>query len=40
MGPREAVYALNNFLPNIETVIPMHFGSFDILTGTPEDFET
>ena len=40
MGPREAVYAINNFLPNIERVIPMHFaGSLDILTGTPEDFE-
>jgi len=39
MGPREAVYAINKFLPNIKTVIPMHFGSFPVLTGTPEEFE-
>jgi L-ascorbate metabolism protein UlaG (beta-lactamase superfamily) len=39
MGPREAVYAINKFLTNIKTVIPMHFGSFPVLTGTPEEFE-
>lgn len=39
MGPREAAYALKNFLPTPKTVIPMHFNSFPVLTGTPEEFE-
>ena len=39
MGPREAAYAVKNFLPTCHTVIPMHFNSFPVLTGTPEDFE-
>ena len=39
MGPREAAHALKNFLPGIRTVIPMHFGTFPVLTGTPEDFQ-
>ena len=33
MGPREAAYAVNLLKP--ETVIPMHFGTFPLLTGTP-----
>lgn len=40
MGPREAAYALKNFLTSTKTVIPMHFGTFPVLTGTPEEFET
>jgi len=39
MGPREAAYALKNFLPGIRTVIPMHYGTFPVLTGTPEAFQ-
>jgi L-ascorbate metabolism protein UlaG (beta-lactamase superfamily) len=39
MGPREAAYALKHFFPTPKTVIPMHFSSFPVLTGTPEDFE-
>lgn len=39
MGPREAAYALKHFLPTPKTVVPMHFGSFPVLTGTPDDFE-
>lgn len=39
MGPREAAYAVKNFLPTPETIIPMHFNSFPVLTGTPEEFE-
>jgi len=39
MGPREAAYACKNFLPGIKTVIPMHYGTFPVLTGTPEDFQ-
>lgn len=39
MGPREAAYAAKNFLPSVHTFIPMHFNSFPVLTGTPEEFE-
>lgn len=34
MGPREAAYACKLLKP--KTVIPMHFGTFPLLTGTPE----
>src|SRR6201999_2812027 len=33
MGPREAAYACNLLKP--KTVIPMHFGTFPVLTGSP-----
>jgi len=36
MGPREAAYACNLLKP--KTVIPMHFGTFPQLTGTPAEF--
>ena len=39
MGPREAAYCAKNFLPGVKTLIPMHFNSFPVLTGTPEMFE-
>ena len=39
MGPREAAYAAKHFLPTPTKIIPMHFGTFPVLTGTPEDFE-
>ena len=39
MGPREAAYCVKNFLPTPHTIIPMHFNSFPVLTGTPDDFE-
>ena len=35
MSPREAAYACNLLQP--KTVIPMHFGTFPVLTGRPED---
>lgn len=35
MSPREAGYALN--LLQVPDVIPMHFGTFPVLTGTPEE---
>ena len=36
MGPREAAYAAQ--LLNIPVIIPMHYGTFPVLTGTPEEF--
>src|ERR1700690_277361 len=34
MGPREAAYAIR--LLGVHHVIPMHYGTFPALTGTPE----
>jgi L-ascorbate metabolism protein UlaG (beta-lactamase superfamily) len=34
MGPREAALAIR--LLNIKHVVPMHYGTFPVLTGTPE----
>jgi len=36
MDPREATYAAK--LLGSKYVIPMHYGTFPVLTGTPEDF--
>ncbi len=36
MGPERAALAVN--LVNPKVVIPMHYGTFPILTGTPEEF--
>ncbi|MBV8477262.1 MAG: metal-dependent hydrolase [Acidobacteria bacterium] len=37
MSPREAAYACGLLKP--KTVIPMHFGTFPVLTGRPSDLE-
>jgi L-ascorbate metabolism protein UlaG (beta-lactamase superfamily) len=37
MSPREAAYACKLLKP--KTVIPMHFGTFPVLTGTPKDLQ-
>lgn len=37
MGPEEATYACRLLRPRY--VIPMHFGTFPVLTGTPEHFQ-
>ena len=37
MSPREAAYAVNLLKP--KTVIPMHFGTFPVLTGTPAQLQ-
>jgi L-ascorbate metabolism protein UlaG (beta-lactamase superfamily) len=37
MGPREAAYACKLLQP--KTVIPMHFGTFPVLTGTPAELK-
>lgn len=34
MGPREAAYAAR-FLSTVQAIIPMHYGTFPALTGTP-----
>lgn len=36
MGPLECSYALNNLLPTVKVMAPMHYGTFGLLTGTPE----
>jgi L-ascorbate metabolism protein UlaG (beta-lactamase superfamily) len=35
MSPKEAAYACN--LLGAKAVIPMHFGTFPVLTGTPDE---
>jgi L-ascorbate metabolism protein UlaG (beta-lactamase superfamily) len=37
MSPREAAYACRLLKP--KTVIPMHFGTFPVLTGTPSELK-
>ena len=37
MSPREAAYACNLLKP--KTVVPMHFGTFPVLTGTPAELK-
>jgi L-ascorbate metabolism protein UlaG (beta-lactamase superfamily) len=39
MGPKEAAYAVDELLKP-KTVIPMHYGTFPILKGSPEEFKT
>ena len=35
MGPREAAYAAE--LLNVPAILPIHYGTFPLLTGTPEE---
>lgn len=37
MSPREAAYAVR--LLGVKDVLPMHYGTFPVLTGTPEDLK-
>ena len=37
MGPEDAAEAARFF--NVKTVVPMHYGTFPVLTGTPEAFQ-
>lgn len=39
MGPETAAMACNEFL-DLETIIPVHWGTFDLLTGDPETFKS
>ena len=36
MGPREAALAVKKFFKSARYVFPMHYGTFPLLTGTPE----
>jgi L-ascorbate metabolism protein UlaG (beta-lactamase superfamily) len=38
MGPETAALACNEFL-DLETIIPIHWGTFDFLSGDPESFK-
>jgi L-ascorbate metabolism protein UlaG (beta-lactamase superfamily) len=38
MCPRTAAYACNELL-SLETIIPMHYDTFPLLTGKPEEFK-
>ena len=38
MGPREAAHSAK--LLGAKTVIPMHFGTFPVLTGTPDQLSS
>ncbi|HAD87909.1 MAG TPA: metal-dependent hydrolase [Rhodospirillaceae bacterium] len=39
MDPRHAAYAVNKFLKP-KTVMPMHYGTFGLLKGTPDQLKT
>ena len=36
MGPKEAAYAMDSLLQP-QTVVPMHYGTFPPLKGTPQE---
>jgi L-ascorbate metabolism protein UlaG (beta-lactamase superfamily) len=38
MGPETAAIACNEFL-DLELIVPMHWGTFDLLHGQPDDFK-
>ncbi len=39
MGPSSAALAVRRFFPRSKAVIPCHFGTFGLLTGTVEEFK-
>jgi len=40
MGPDTAAYAATHFLKHSKTLLPCHWGTFGLLTGTPAQFRT
>ena len=36
MGPASAAYAASHFLKHAKTILPCHWGTFGLLTGTPD----
>lgn len=39
MGPREAAYALAKYLKSVKICVPMHYGTFPLLKGTPDQLK-
>ena len=39
MGPKGAALACRKFFPSAKHIVPMHYGTFPLLTGTFEAFE-
>ncbi len=39
MDPVHAVYAVRTYFKNVNKVVPMHYGTFSLLKGTPEEFK-
>ena len=39
MSGKQVAYALDNLLTSVKTVIPTHYGTFDFLSGTPEEVQ-
>lgn len=39
MGPRSAAYAVQKFFHSAKYIIPMHYGTFPLLTGTFDAFK-
>jgi L-ascorbate metabolism protein UlaG (beta-lactamase superfamily) len=39
MGPETAAIACNEFL-DLEVIVPIHWGTFDLLTGDPQTFKS
>ena len=39
MGPETAAMACNEFL-DLEVIVPIHWGTFDLLTGDPQSFKS
>ena len=37
MSGKQVAYALDNLLTSVKTVIPIHYGTFDFLSGAPDD---
>ena len=40
MGPEGAALACKKFFKSARYIVPMHYGTFPLLTGTFEDFQT
>jgi L-ascorbate metabolism protein UlaG (beta-lactamase superfamily) len=36
MGPRTAALAISRYFPKVKAILPCHWGTFGLLTGTPE----
>src|ERR687897_546006 len=39
MGPETAAIACNEFL-DLEVIVPIHWGTFDLLSGDPQQFKS